>query len=381
MAHMQKQQEYISQLDGLRAFAVALVVLFHWFPEGEGINVIANGPVGVTLFFVLSGFLITRILLANRNHLATHGLGATYKNFMFRRILRIFPLYYLTLLVIWCIQYIDFIPQVPSRLYDYPLYYLLYISNFLIEKLHDWSDVLSPFWSLAVEEQFYIIWPFVVLMVPQRFLKGTLIGTVVLGIASRGILGVLGYSDGVLMPTCLDAFGLGAIWAYVSYYDKSVEKFRKLLSILALIGLAVFLYICFNNTDSWLKTLFFRTSISLFCLYLVAGASYKKGFPSIFGKVLDNGFMRHIGRISYGLYVYHMLVPTLVVPFIIKFLHRFLHITLTFSENSLKAVSLVVLIVLATVSWYLFENPFIKLKKYFQLNRVKATPTSTVISE
>ncbi|KAA0991564.1 acyltransferase family protein [Dyadobacter aurulentus] len=378
---MQKQQEYISQLDGLRAFAVALVVLFHWFPEGEGINVIANGPVGVTLFFVLSGFLITRILLANRNHLAEHGLGATYKTFMFRRILRIFPLYYLTLLVIWCIQYIDFIPQVPSRLYDYPLYYVLYISNFLIEKLHDWSDVLSPFWSLAVEEQFYIIWPFVVLTVPQRFLKGTLIGTVVLGIASRGVLATLGYSDGVLMPTCLDAFGLGGIWAYVSYYDKSVEKFLKILNVLAILGLAVFVYICLNNTDSWLKTLFFRTSMSLFCLYLVARASYKKGFPSVIGSILDNGFMRHIGRISYGLYVYHMLVPTLVVPFIIKFLHRFLHITLTFSENSLKMVSLVVLVLLATVSWYLFENPFIRLKRYFQLSRVKRTPSISPISK
>ncbi|KQS31343.1 acyltransferase [Dyadobacter sp. Leaf189] len=375
---MQKQQEYISQLDGLRAFAVALVVLFHWFPEGEGINVIANGPVGVTLFFVLSGFLITRILLASRNYLASHGLAATYKNFMLRRMLRIFPLYYLTLLVIWSIRYIDFFPKIPSQLYYNPAYYLLYISNFLIEKLHDWSDVLSPFWSLAVEEQFYIFWPFVVLTVPLRYMRGTLIATVVLGIASRAILGSFGYSEGVLMPTCLDAFGLGAIWAYVSYFDKSVVKFLKTLNVLAVIGLGVFLFICFNNDESWLKTLFFRTSMSLFCLYLVAKASYGKGFPSIIGSILDNAFMRHIGRVSYGLYVYHMLVPTLVVPFIVKVLNRYLHITLTFSENSLKLVSLVVLILLATASWYIFEAPFIKLKKYFQLSRVK--PSATTIN-
>jgi peptidoglycan/LPS O-acetylase OafA/YrhL len=378
---MQKQQEYISQLDGLRAFAVALVVLFHWFPEGEGINVIANGPVGVTLFFVLSGFLITRILLASRNYLASHGLGATYRNFMFRRMLRIFPLYYLTLLVIWSIRYVDFFPKIPSRLYDHPAYYLLYISNFLIEKLHDWSDVLSPFWSLAVEEQFYIIWPFVILTVPLRYMRGTLIATVILGIVSRWILGSLGYSEGVLMPTCLDAFGLGAIWAYVSYYDKSVQKFLKTLNVLALVGLAVFLFICFNNTDSLLKTLFFRTSMSLFCLYLVARASYGNGFPSLIGSLLDNAFMRHIGRISYGLYVYHMLVPTLVVPFIIKVLHRFLHITITFSEGPMKLVSLIVLILLASVSWYIFEAPFIRLKKYFQLSQVKPAAAMNTAAE
>ncbi|WP_439556118.1 acyltransferase family protein [Dyadobacter sp.] len=377
---MQKQQEYIAQLDGLRAFAVALVVVFHWFPEGEGINVIANGPLGVTLFFVLSGFLITRILLASRGYLATHGLGATYKNFMLRRMLRIFPLYYLTLLIIWSIQYIDFVPEVSTQLYSDPGYYLLYISNFLIEKSHNWFDVLSPFWSLAVEEQFYIFWPFVVLTVPLRYMKRTLIATVILGSASRWVLGYFGYNEGVLMPTCLDSFGLGAIWAYVSYYDKSVVKFLKVLNVLALAGLAVFLFICFNNVDALPKTLLFRTSMSLFCLYLVAKASYGSGFPSIIGSILDNAFMRHIGRISYGLYVYHMLVPTLVVPLIVKICNRFLHITLDFSNYSLKLVSLIVLILLATASWYIFEAPFIKLKKYFQLSRVDAPRTDTSLN-
>lgn len=365
-----KQAEYISQLDGLRAIAIVLVVVFHWFPEGEGINIIANGPLGVTLFFVLSGFLITRILLASRGYLQSHGLGATYKNFMIRRVLRIFPLYYLTLAIVWTIRHIAFMPTVPTRLYEYPWYYVLYLSNFLIEKLHDWSDVLSPFWSLAVEEQFYIIWPLVILSIAPQFLRRAIVSIILVGMASRGVLAYSGYAEGVMMPTCLDAFGMGALWAYVLYFDRSPESFLRGTGYAALVGLVVFLFICFTKDASGIKTMFFRTSMSLVCLYFVAKASYGSGFGSFFGKILNNSALRYIGKISYGLYVYHMLVPSLVLPFIVKFLNRFAHISLDFDGATAKAVNLVLLIIVASVSWYAFESPFNALKRFFQLGQV-----------
>ncbi|QRR03680.1 acyltransferase family protein [Dyadobacter sandarakinus] len=366
----QKPSGYIAQLDGLRAIAIVLVVLFHWFPEGQGINVIANGPLGVTLFFVLSGFLITRILLSSRSFLQSHGLAATYKNFMIRRVLRIFPLYYLTLLILWCIRYIAFIPKVPTQLYEYPLYYLLYISNFLIEKLHDWSDVLSPFWSLAVEEQFYIIWPVIILTVAPRYLRNVIISIIVTGILSRGVLAWSGYAEGVLMPTCLDAFGLGALWAYVVFFGKNAQKFLRLSGYLTWAGLILFLYICFNEATV-VKTWLFRTSMSFICLYFVARASYEGGFSSVFGKILNHGSLRYIGKISYGLYVYHMLVPALVLPFLIRFLNRFAHISLNPSEAEMKIASLVLLVIVASISWYAFEAPFNGLKRHFRLSTMR----------
>jgi peptidoglycan/LPS O-acetylase OafA/YrhL len=368
---MHKQPDYISQLDGLRAIAIALVIIFHWFPEGEGINRIANGPLGVTLFFVLSGFLITRILLANRSYLGEQGFTGVYKNFMIRRMLRIFPLYYLTLLLVWLVQYVPFIPKISTQLYSNPLYYVLYLSNFLIEKLHDWSDVLSPFWSLAVEEQFYILWPVVMLITPSLYLKRVIISTIFLGVASRLVFFVYSLDEGVLMPTCLDAFGLGALWAYVLYYNNAPEKFLRILKIAALPALLLFVIICFGYGGIMLKTILFRTSMSVFCLYLVATASYGSGFKSIFGKILNTSPLKYIGKVSYGLYVYHMLVPALVIPLIVKLAGRFLHIELTVNGFTGVLFAFVVLMVVASLSWYCFEAPFNNLKRFFQLKRNK----------
>ena len=86
--------KYIPALDGVRALAILLVLVYHWFPEGQGINLMPNGPIGVTLFFVLSGYLISNILMEQQT-LGTFSLS--FKNFVIRRALRIFPIYFLGL--------------------------------------------------------------------------------------------------------------------------------------------------------------------------------------------------------------------------------------------------------------------------------------------
>src|SRR5919199_444493 len=93
---------YMPQLDSLRTFAVLLVVIYHWFPIGEGINRLPNGAIGVMIFFVISGFLITRILLENRKQIdeGNTTISHTYRNFFIRRVLRIFPLYYLVITLV-----------------------------------------------------------------------------------------------------------------------------------------------------------------------------------------------------------------------------------------------------------------------------------------
>ncbi|PWJ59693.1 peptidoglycan/LPS O-acetylase OafA/YrhL [Dyadobacter jejuensis] len=358
---------YISQLDGLRAIAIILVLIFHWYPEGQGINILANGPLGVTIFFVLSGFLITRILLNYRQKLSDGGITKAYKVFMARRMLRIFPLYYLVLLVVWLAQYIGFIPPIGTQLYSHPLYYILYASNFLIEYLHDWSDVLSPFWSLAVEEQFYIFFPLLILSVPQAYLKKSIIGLIVLGIVSRVILHLVGVNEGVHMPTCLDAFGLGALWAYLLVNRPDPHSFLKLTRYGGLLGMVVFIVFCLIGQGNFAAVLFFRTSMSLIALYLVAGASYKGGFANIFGSILNHQILKYIGKISYGLYVFHMLVPAVLVPLLLKLLQRFAGISIPMNDNGSRILSLSVLLVLATASWYLYEKPIIQIKKYFEM--------------
>ena len=174
---------HLAGLDGLRAIAVGLVLLHHLVPlhrivphpPGTKVgNVVPPlGYIGVSLFFVLSGFLITRILLAGRERVdAGHTttprlLGAFYV----RRTLRIFPLYYATLLVLTLLD--------TGLVRDRIAWHATYTSNWLFSSAAAWSAGGSErhFWTLAVEEQFYLLWPWLMLLVPARLLPGALVLT------------------------------------------------------------------------------------------------------------------------------------------------------------------------------------------------------------
>jgi len=146
--------QHIKKLDSLRAIAAILVILWHWIPTDNVINTFNNGAIGVNIFFVLSGFLITRILLTNRNEaeILNDNKLPVFKNFYARRALRIFPIYYLLVLLILLFHHYlgakfskaEFINSVA------------YTINFYFFKLEHWGDLTVHFWSLAVEEQFYL---------------------------------------------------------------------------------------------------------------------------------------------------------------------------------------------------------------------------------
>ena len=149
---------YIKQLDGIRAIAVLLVIVSHWFPGGFASRYVL-GSIGVDIFFVLSGFLITRILIAERLKFSaapsTYSRLKSIKNFMVRRSLRIFPIYYLLLiLLVLCAN------QFPNPVAQDWKWYFFYLQNILFYINQGWpGGKLSHLWSLAVEEQFYLFWP------------------------------------------------------------------------------------------------------------------------------------------------------------------------------------------------------------------------------
>ncbi|KAB7730167.1 acyltransferase family protein [Rudanella paleaurantiibacter] len=356
------------QLDALRTFAVALVIIYHWFPTGTGINWLPNGTIGVMVFFVISGFLITRILLTNRASIqaGTSTLGNTYRNFFIRRALRIFPLYYLVITAVWLL-----IPEA-SDIDERPLYYYLYGYNILLHQTGNWADLLSPFWTLGVEEQLYLVWPWVVLLLPSRRLVGVIAGMVAAGILFRAYGYSQGDLDGVLTPANLDSFGLGALWAWVTMQaTDQIARFRSVLNGAAGVALVLMGVLLFLPDDHIAVVLFERFIISVLALYLVVGASF--GFKGGVGSVLDNGALQYIGRISYGLYVFHMIVPGYIVPFVLRVMNRLLrgHVP-DLGYWGHRAFSLAVLIAVASVSWYAFEKPINSLKQYFSY---KNTPT------
>lgn len=353
------------QLDSLRTIAVGLVILHHWYPTGVGINRLPNGTIGVMIFFVISGFLITRILLQARQRVDDNraALWATYRTFFIRRALRIFPLYYLVITVFYIglpsIQQLS--PDVQSDIQQHPLYYYLYGYNILLHQTGHWADILSPFWTLGVEEQLYLIWPWFVLLVPKRLLGWLPVGLVAVGLLSR-IWGYFhGDIEGLLMPGSADAFGLGAIWAWLTTARPAqADAFRKRLPYGALLALLAFAGLQLLPGDNLLTVVFMRFLVSVMALYVIAGAS--RGFGGIGGIILNNSILQYVGRISYGVYVFHMIVPGVLMKLVYRVMNR-LHLPTDFSPNFHRLFALLAVIAVASASYYVLEKPINNLKK------------------
>src|SRR5258706_1565132 len=164
---------YIQQFDAIRAIAVILVIISHWMFYLQVNKMFELGGVGVNIFFVLSGFLITQILLTNKKGIEEGSLkeskAKSIGKFMVRRALRIFPIYYLLLFVVYTSSSL-FPNRMPAH--EDLKYYVSYLQNFLFYQRQGWPDEhLAPTWSLAVEEQFYLVWPWLVFFIRAKYLK------------------------------------------------------------------------------------------------------------------------------------------------------------------------------------------------------------------
>ena len=348
-------RNYMPQLDSLRTFAVFFVLLEHWLHQASWTKVFPLGMTGVTLFFVLSGFLITQILLKsrttaeNKNENKFHSL----KQFYIRRTLRIFPIYYLVIFVLYFFNI--------ENIRDKFLWFLFYASNIYFYEINNWSGSLSHLWTLAVEEQFYIIWPFIILFIPKKHLLKSILAITILGPVFRTVLYIL--SDRtewtsmfihILTPSCMDCFGLGAL---IAYWSISEEKslFRKpaikYAFLFANIAVILVLYLFIENAIS---VFLFRFCVSAICMLIILKAS--KGFKGVTGRILENPALRFLGKISYGLYLYHNFIPMI-----------YSSIGLPPIQNMYTnfVAQFVMLITICTLSWYLIENPINNLKKRF----------------
>lgn len=341
--------KYIPALDGVRALAIILVLIYHWFPEGQGVNVMPNGPIGVTLFFVLSGYLISNILMEQQT------LGTffrSFKNFVARRALRIFPIYFLVLIGLLVLQRFSIV--VNTDFYEHTAYYWTYLVNYWIELHGNWSDALSPYWSLSVEEQFYLLWPFCMLLLTTRFRAYFLWFTVIFGVVYRYFSVHVYGGLGVSMFSCVDTFAWGALLAHYlrSGHADFVEVWIKRLIIPVIF---CFLMLCLKHSDGDLvKQLFFRTFTSLVSLAIL----YYAMQPGLFANVFSVRPLRLIGQMSYGLYLYHMILPDLFLKLAAR---------AGFSIPSLpyNLIPMVVLSLSAYLSYRMIELPIQAFKRYF----------------
>ena len=288
---------YAPELDGLRTVAVAAVAWSHWLPQWQfGVPFGA----GVHLFFVLSGFLITRILLAQR---AAPSRVAAVGRFFARRALRLFPAFYVVLACAW-------LADVPLARETWA-WHAAYLSNVFIAGGASWQGHFSHFWSLAVEEQFYLVWPWIVLWAPGRALTAVLVLTALAGPVAHLLAASRGLAEPfwALVPAgSADSLAVGALVALGAWSDAAVNDGRWTRAALAgaaagaLVGLAD----ARGGAPWWLAAWRQLAQALVFAWVVWRGV---RGVDGATGRVLRFPAMIAIGRISYGVYLVHAFAP------------------------------------------------------------------------
>lgn len=355
--------KYIKQLDSLRAIAVVLVIISHWIPSSNVINSIPNGPIGVDIFFVLSGFLISKILFEQRNNaeLLNISKSTLVKNFYVRRTLRIFPIYYLTIFTL-----LLFSKSTGTDIESAFVYCLTYTSNFYFFYIQRWEGIISHLWSLAVEEQFYLIWPWIILFCNKKYLLHIITLFILIGVLSQYLMSGIKMSS-LLTFTCFDAFGLGAFLAWMTTYAK--EKLTKFYLIISVIASIATLFFVLDAIEQKWTILPLRTIVSFITIWVITYIIINRETKSLkFKFILNNKILIFLGKISYGLYLYHNIIPgTLNSKIINKYLNPLLP-DLLYKKYWGQLFLLENIILLITISWLSFtllEKRFLNLKKYF----------------
>jgi len=349
----EKNSAYMKQLDGLRALCVAAVAWSHWAPLfGISVEHFPGAEIGVEVFFVISGFLITGILLDN--HSEEHR-SLVLRQFYVRRFLRIFPVYYVTLALAGLLG----LSAVTARWN----WHFSYLSNIYFY-MHGWDGAVSHFWSLAVEEQFYVFWPVFIFMVPRKFLLPVLtllmvaapVYAVWMSVAHPGPSRV---TASVLMPSCLSALGMGALLAHLTRTSARLPQVMRLLLVAGALGLASWLV---AGSPAWIKPLARLSEDLVFgwLVFAVAG-----GLRGPIGKFLQCAPISYLGRISYGIYVIHGFAMPLVRGATGRLGHdgfwEWLHHRPLIGLTLFAAIT----IGLASLSWHLYEKRLNHLKRFF----------------
>jgi peptidoglycan/LPS O-acetylase OafA/YrhL len=357
---------HMLQLDSLRAFAVLAVLINHFSPTTSKLFAVTRlidlGGLGVRLFFVLSGFLITGILLRSKSYCEKDGVPVLYelRQFYIRRFLRIVPLFYLVIGLAAALN----IPWVRQTF----VWHAAFLTNFYIF-LHGWKGLTVHFWSLAVEEQFYLAWPWVILLVSRRRLLAAILVMIAVGPVFRLFFGLCTSSDATpIFPlSCLDTLGLGALLALrkdqKDRQSRPPYPFGKAGLSLGFAVLAVFVLLRAMNQVWIIRYAIFDVGAALIAGWVVSNASI--GFRGLIGRLLEMKPLVYVGTISYGIYVYHYFIPYLMYhilgfPSIAKFLAR----PYAWPLDSLLKGG--VTISVAALSWHFFERPINNLKRYFK---------------
>ena len=384
---------HVPALDGLRGLAILLVLMNNLYPgypdryADRIVYLVSNtGWSGVDLFFVLSGFLITGILYDSR------GTRHYFQTFYARRFLRIFPLAYLYLALIFLVvaRVAPLAPHEARDLASSEWWYWAYLANWKIA-FHGIASQLEPtmFWSLAVEEQFYLLWPLVVMLLDRRRLVALCIGMIVAALALR--IGWHIIDPGkqarealyVLTPARMDGLAMGALLAIGLRHEGAAARIQRwskplLLAALTVVALLFVWRKGLLASDPVVQTLGYSVIGVGAAALLVLSIAAPAGSP--LGRVFTHPVMRFFGRYSYGMYVFQGLVRYVAWP------RPYVKDPPLIFGSQIPAATAIcialsaITVAIAVLSWNLYERHFLSLKRHFRYGkRVVAVPPEVVL--
>ena len=370
--------ERVRELDGVRGISIIVVVAFHllkradYFTSNETLHFITRlssiGWVGVDIFFVLSGFLITSILLRTKHE------KNYFNNFYVRRSLRIFPLYFVFIAVILLLLPKldpDFTPEIPHAL----PFLLLYQQNWLmlISKI-PLTTYLAVTWSLAIEEQFYLIWPAVVYFTKKETLIKLSIGVILFSILAR-LLGILFWDDMSQVSTFFyyntftrfEQLVFGGLLAVAFTEPLWIQRLKNISIPSFWVAFTAFLALCFTayphmvplDENIWLVF----GGYTLAAVFSAALVTILMTHPetSMFRRLFQNRVLIFFGKYSYSIYLLHVPIILILLDVLWRTQLRgwtmyLAYIVLTYAITVIGAL----------ITWNLLEKHMLNLKKYFE---------------
>lgn len=375
-----KSDGHLPVLDGVRGLAVMMILVFHFVGQMLPTNWIERiivavtkyGLLGVELFFVLSGFLITGILYD------AHNKPHYFRNFYMRRLLRIFPLYYGVLALVFFLAPLIPLLRGPTldHLLDRQAWAWFYGINIYLAEHEEWSfSYLNHFWSLCVEEHFYLFWPLVVFLLarwPRALIAVSL--AISLGAMLARLVGILmglsWWATVVSTPFKLDGLALGAFLAVMVRQAKGldllVQALPRVATIVGGVLLLTFMWTVLVSRQALELVVSVRAALFQILLACLLVWALIAPLQSVTSRFFRSRFMVVLGTYSYGLYVYHHFISYYLVSNRTELeLARWLgsHGTAVALQATLGALAS---FALAYLSYELFEKRFLSLKRLFE---------------
>lgn len=344
------QPSYLHSLNGIRGIAIILVVMSHLSLSRSSIYyTVFNGQLGVDFFFVLSGYLITTLCLKEK--VLTGELSL--KNFYIRRVLRIFPVAYLYLAVVLVLN-LWLKLKIPAFQFLGAAFYILNLSYFRRNNLR---APLGHYWSLATEEQFYLVFPFLIKKSFKAFVYSVLFIVMVLPLICTLQEFYNPINTGILyafthIAIKFQAIAVGCFFSVLSF---KIKNYSSVISCFKLYGNLVALFlIFFLRLDFFysIRAVYVNLFISMLIAYFIT--SNIKPANDIVFKILNTKLLSFLGVLSYSIYIWQQLF-TFGDP-------SFARITMTFPYN------VIFILIISTLSYYLYERRFLKLKTRFKIN-------------